>query len=284
MTYTIPPGRILPVQAKAGGGFEGVVFGGEPPASSAFFEDGFESGDLSATQNGFQWLGGAFIQVSTNNPKTGSYSLQFNFQPADGDGDAIAEQRFDMGALYKEVEIEFDLYIPDGTEPWGSAAYSHVADSPSNNKFLRLWASDAGNTAPNGYNSVEKVGASLWADGDGGSTFIFDWNQGGGGVGPKNTTIPGFISPSDRGTWINVRMYFKHATYYDGSSSTAGDGRVKLWKNDALLIDDPMDNFSATGAGDHAWQHGYLLGYQNSAQASELNLHIDNLKFSGVAA
>lgn len=28
MTYTIPSGRILPVQAKAGGGFEGVVSGG----------------------------------------------------------------------------------------------------------------------------------------------------------------------------------------------------------------------------------------------------------------
>ena len=236
---------------------------------SSIFSDSFESGDKSASTNGFAWTDSVRAGVANTNPLTGSYSLEFNFQPANAEGDAFAEQRFDLGSLYSQVEVEFDLYIPSGNESWTNEAYFH---SNSNNKLFRLWGG--------GYSSFEKIGASLWGQSDGTSKFIIDWNNDGQGTGPKGTHVDNFISASDRGSWINVRMYFKCASsYVEGGP---GNGAVKVWRNGVLIIDDKVNNYSE-GA-DHAWQNGYLLGWQNGAQPDGLTLHIDNVSFKGVAA
>lgn len=234
-----------------------------------FFSDGFESGDFSTTQNGVTWsgVGDADVTVQSGRGVDGTKSAQFRFVGTAPGGDAGAERRFDLGALYTELTIAFDLYIPDGTEAWGGAAYAHRADSPSNNKFFRLWPAD--------YNDDTKVGASFWTTTDSGviSKTRSEWVQ------PQNTSIgeagvarAAFINNSDRGAWIAVKIYCKAAT------STA-NGTMRIYKNGALAIDNSnaVDNYRA--ALPEGWRYGYLLGAANSGFDATTYLQIDNVKF-----
>lgn len=102
------------------------------PVEGAFFTESFASGDLSNTENGFAWGAtglpgqpGGNVSVATDFGRSDSNSLRFAY-PAKTDGDdSTCEQRFHLGRQVSEIWLEFYLYIPDGTEGFGSAAYYH---------------------------------------------------------------------------------------------------------------------------------------------------------------
>jgi hypothetical protein len=238
--------------------------------AAAFFTDGFESGDLSNVQGGFDWqTADPDVTVQAGRGTNASYGLQFRFVGVPAGSDSGAECRFDMGALYSEVTIEFDLYVPDGTEAWGGAAYFHRTDSPNNNKFFRLWGST--------YSDREKVGASLWRTASGGSNTNAEWSVG-GGIGENGTSgqRAELIGSADLGAWMAVKFYVKAPTASTG-------GIVQIWKNGALLIE--RANLANYTEGElHAYRYGYLFGAANSGFDSTTYLIIDNVKFySGVA-
>lgn len=226
--------------------------------ATAFFTDGFSSGDLTHAEGGASWLASTNTSVQSGRGNPG-YALQYTFSTSAA---TIAEQRFDLGALYNELTIEFDIYIPNGAEPWGGAAYSHVNASPSNHKFFRLWGTD--------YADKEKIGASLFYE-SGYSEIGPEWDTG-GGIGQKLPHGYGFISLSDLGKWMAVKIYIVAAT-----STTMGT--MKIWKNGTLWIDatGTMNSYEAGEA--HAYRYGYLLGAANGGFAGTTYMMIDNVRF-----
>jgi hypothetical protein len=224
----------------------------------AFFTDGFESGDLTRTENGASWAGSTntSVQASRGNP---GHALQYAFSTSAATN---AEQRFDLGALYTELTITFDLYIPNGLEAWGGAAYSHQNTAPSNHKFFRLWGAT--------YDDQEKIGASLFYEA-GYSELGPEWNTG-GGIGQKLPHGYGFITAADKGTWIAVKIYIKAAT-----ASSLGD--MRIYKNGTLWVDatGTMDSYETGEL--HAYRYGYLLGAANGGFTGTTYMMIDNVKF-----
>lgn len=233
--------------------------------TAAFFTDTFSTGDLSHTEGGASWDlsnagAGDSVAVVSGTGNTGN-GLVFTFGGGASGDDAWAEQNFDLGALYSELTIDFDLYIPDGTEAWGGAAYAHRNDSPSNNKFIRLWGAD--------YSDDEKVGASLFYDAAG-SNINIEWSEAQGGIGVNEQASASFIRAADLGEWMSVRVYAKAPT-----AST--DGVLRIWKNGSLVIErTAMGNY--TVGEPHAYRYGYLLGYANSGFASTTKIVIDNVR------
>ena len=250
----------------------GDAIAGPGPTTGLMFTDGFETGDKSHTENSVAWGGStnAAVQASRGNP---GYALQFTFTGTASGSDATAEQRFDLGALYSELTITFDLYVPDGAEAWGGAAYAHRNDSPNNNKFFRLW--------PVTYDDRTKVGASLLRSSNQGvsvSDTRSEWAVDGGGVGTKGAAAASIITPSDLGTWIAIKLYCKAAT-------ASVDGTLQIYKNGALIIDNDgtVDNYHAEHP--EGWRFGYLFGWSNSGFDATTYLQVDNVRiYEGVVA
>ena len=249
----------------------GATYGSKQAIAALLFEDDFSSGDLSKTQNGFIWLAPTNTSVVTTNPLSGSYSLMFDFAYLQ-----TAEQRFNMGNLYSEITMLFDIYIPDGSEVWGGLIYEHYnsqGGASDNNKWWRLW-----DTNPESGNPEKVGGSTRAADVTGISKLEAEWNKGDGSGMTGRDSSDNFINASDRGNWFNFKVYHKAATVADN------DGIFKVYKNDNLIINrTDVDNYDA--AGDHAWQFGYLLGSMGGALPDgpdHMYLFIDNFKlYSG---
>lgn len=238
----------------------------------------FETGDFSHALFG-QSIPSNCV-VSSDNSHTGTYAAKFSFAGSPGDTDSQAQRNFTLDDEYTNVEVEFDLYIPDGTEPWGGAAYAHRdPGSATNNKFLRLWSDNGINSGNNGYDSLEKVGASLvrGSDSTRSDLTIQAKNASVGEWLGDIATVTDFITATDQGKWMNVRFMIQQPTG-DGSN----DGRILIYKNSQLVASVALNNWTA--AEQHAYQHGYLLGYANSGFDTDTHLFIDNLVFRGESA
>lgn len=235
--------------------------------STSFFYDGFESGNFSYTENGVSWTGfDGDVTVQAGRGVDLTHSAQFRFLGTAPGGDASAERRFDLGAIYSELTITFDFYIPDGNESWGGAAYAHRNESPNNNKFFRLWPID--------YSDHTKVGASFWRNGTapGISTTRSEWSINYGGIGEKGAARAAFINESDLGTWIPVKIYCKAPT-------ASQDGTMIIYKNNAPIISNINTMNSYHPEYPIGWRYGYLLGWANSGFDATTYLQIDNVRF-----
>mgnify|MGYP000315487150 CR=1 FL=1 len=241
--------------------FVAFVLAGVGSAYSAvIFQDDFSSGGFDRTNGGAQWVSKVNVEVASTPSLVAANSAKFTFNgSSDLSEDAFAELRFDLGALYKELWIQFNLYVPEN--------YYH-RDSPStdNNKVLRLW--------PNEYTDNEKIGLSAWKGSNGGSSMIADWSAQGRGIGPKGETYSSFITPSDRGSWVKLKVHVIAAS----SSSTPGS--IRVWKNDELVVDNyqVMDSFYSGEP--HAYRYGYLLGWSNSGFNETTSMYIDGIIFA----
>lgn len=83
------------------------------------FSDDFASGDATKTENGFTWgvfssVGAGTNAVNSNNPQTGTYSIESvaAASPSDITVDSSNEVRFDLGGDYGEIWIEVNIFIP----------------------------------------------------------------------------------------------------------------------------------------------------------------------------
>jgi hypothetical protein len=237
----------------------------DPGATPAFFTENYSTGDFSHTEGGVSWLTGTAVNVTVNSGRGNpGYAAQYEYSTSAGTN---AEIRFDLGALYTELTIKFDLYIPNGGEAWGGAAYSH--SQGTNRKLFRLW--------PATYDDYEKVGASLWEDpnSDNWSELLLDWNTG-SGIGPKPPHGYAFITSADLGTWVAVKIYVKAAT-------VSTNGSLRVYKNGTLWCDasNAVNNYRSGEA--HAFRYGYLLGSANGGYPATTRLQIDNVEiYDGV--
>ena len=242
-------------------------------ATEAFFSDSFESGDQSASANGFSWSRtGGNVFVSKEAARTGSHSLCFRYSGKPSGEDSTAEQRFKLGSEYTDLWIQFYVRFP--------ANYRHRSDSPPNNKFLMLWSrsyQDVGVTA----------GLHLWSDGSNNSNISYT----AGVTSPhfplqKNGGHPRMISVDrDLEKWIEVTYHWKRQ-----STETSQDGVIELWRK---VGDGPRQKiFSETNL-DRTWSkdggsnpgynfidQGYLLGWANSGFDEDTTICIDDVQFS----
>lgn len=258
-----------------------VVGGGGTP----FFTDGFESGNLTRTENNVQWTSvtNTSVQSARGNP---GFSLQFTFTgtpDASNPTNSIAEQRFNLGALYTELTTAFDLYIPAGNESFGGAAYTHrtAASGGSNNKFYRVWPGTGLEPSPNDtYNADGKLGLSLLPDGAY-SKLYCDWDSADDALGQTQRGTPalGFINAGDLGTWLAVKVYFYHA------QNSSERSVIRVWKNNALVIEETnINNYRSNQVGGWGGRYGYFLGAANTGFLNTTYLQVDNVRwYAGVA-
>ncbi len=248
--------------------------------SSAFakvlFQDDFESGNKSKTQNGVKWASGVNTTVNTIKPRTGSYAMEFNFKAAVDGKDSFSEQRFALNGNYPEVWIQYDLYIPTNY-------YHRRQTSSANNKsFVHLWTEN--------YKQKEGIagGFEIWPNGSGVGRLKFNPAR------PINshyedTRSENGIDLSDKGKWITITIQVKAGTassteFLHGSEVRAwksvNGGSTKLiykltdvvfkaWNNtDTILFNKNGKNY---------FNNGYILGWANSGFAQTTKLYMDNV-------
>ncbi len=236
-----------------------------PAGATILFQDGFESGNLSHTQSGIRWSGSNSgsaddLRVSTQNPRAGSYSLQFTFTGGPAGDDAWSEQRFALGGQYHELWTRYDLYVP--------ANYVHRQDGASNNKFLDFWADPY--SPPSFY-----VNWSTTSNGGGGSDLEIHKAHAGSEL-PIDRPASGrdFITAQDLGAWHEIVARLKVPTA-DG----ANDGIAQMWKDGVQVVDlTAINNWGGTGK--NYFDAGYLLGWSNSGFAETTVFYIDNVVFA----
>lgn len=242
------------------------------------FSDNFESGNLSHTENGISWATAGSVAVSTQNANGGTHSAKFTMAAGSTSG---AELRFDLGKTYTEWQCTFDLYIPNGAESYGGAAYTHGTSNPANNKFFRLWRGDKSD-GNDGYSSVYwRIGASTERGSTSGgmsqSDLQAEYGQNGSvgpngsnGTGPDAGSSANFIALADRGTWMSIDIYCKCATVANNN------GVIRIKKNGATLINSTNLQFYPD-SGNNGADFGYLLGFANSGFAADTFLFVDNV-------
>ena len=249
----------------------------EKGITAPIMTDSFESGGLSHTENGFVWYSSGRTSVSSDISHTGSHSLKFAFEGKAYDLDASAEQRFDLGAAYPDVWIQFYIYYPDGSEGIGPR---YILRSEGNNKFLRLWGSSP-NRRDKGLATVE-VGASTWTISNQYAKLGSEYASWFNGVSVKhmgqyNTPSYEFVTSSTIGTWIKVKYHAKVA------SPANNDGVIQIWVNDVLKTDlHTLETYPGNGYL-NGYTAGYLLGWANTGFDENTNIYIDDVEISAEA-
>jgi hypothetical protein len=224
--------------------------------AATLFSDGFESGNLSTTQNQVRWIDSQDVTVSTDVSSTGKYALKFNFVGGALGTDAWAEQRISLPRK-SDYWFKYRLYIPSN--------YVHRVDDYSNNKFLAVYQAPYLKDNP-GF----QVNFSLQANGSGGSDLeVHHYN--GGIEGPVRTVAADFIKDSDKGKWMDLVAEVKVPT-----SATSKDGVMRLWKNNQLVTS-ITDLPSWGGANGNYIDQAYFLGWSNSGFAQTTSLYIDDV-------
>lgn len=242
--------------------------------AQVIFQDGFESGDLTNTSNGFSWTGSVKTNVNNTNPRSGSYALEFTYPAVPDGSDSFSEQRFSLGGNYTDIWVRYDIFIPSN--------YFHreqTGSSANNKGFLYLWSGQYGSPSgpgmgPNFWPASSSDGASsasfyIWGPID--KHYWSNW--------PVWSGIP--IETSDIGKWMEVVLHYKYAT------AANNDGVAEIWKKsqgkDRVKILEITDG-NWYQAGQPGFDQGYLLGWSNSGFDEETKIYIDNIIFSDSAA
>jgi len=250
----------------------GSVAGVTP--TTAFFTDGFETGDLSHSENGAGWGSNVRFNVTGNSPKSGSYNGEFNYEANAEEADGFSELRYSLGGNYTEIWVGYDLYIPDN--------YYHreQSDSANNKGFLFAWSGDYGSPSGPG------MGPNFWPlpDGSSGSThyvwgidFINQWGEPRTQIHLTEGVNTSGINLSDRGKWIKIICHYKYA------SSANNDGVAEIWKkypDETIEKHIDIQNGAWYVSGQPGFDQGYILGWANSGFTDATTFKIDNVEFS----
>lgn len=243
------------------------LLGNFPAYGGVFFQDGFESGDLSHTENGVKWTSVAWGGVNSVKPKSGAHSMEFHFNSARDGVDSFSELRFNLGGNYKDLWVAYDLYIPDN--------YYHRKQSTSDNNkgFLYLWSGNYGNTTGPG------LGPNFWPLNNGGSyASMYSWNTASPSFGKHYwNACPTAIDINDAGKWVRITAHYKYA------SAANNDGIAQIWKTYAdgtrqLICNETKGKWYVPGA--PGFDQGYILGWANSGFTDATLFYLDNVIFS----
>jgi len=242
-----------------------VVVGGAPPTPPAegdpFYETNFDTGAF-VNENGFVWGSSSRATISTEEPRSGTHSLRMAYQAAAPGANSNTQQNFSLGQNLTEVWFEWYYYLP--------ANYTTRNESPSNNKWFRLW----GDT----YNAGNKVGASTSYD----AAFAdntklrfeytyFTYSDGAIGFGPGGSQSSAVnFGGAMKETWTRIRMHLKMVT------AAENDGVMELWFDNTKVID--FQNVPAKYDDVPYWNQGYILGAANSGFLDETVIYLDDFK------
>jgi len=233
----------------------------DPPSGDPFYETNFDTGAF-VNENGFVWGGSTRSSISTNQPRSGTHSLRMAYQAAAPGANSNTQQNFSLGQNLTEVWFEWYYYLP--------ANYTTRNESPSNNKWFRLW----GDT----YNAGNKVGASTSYD----AAFAdntklrfeytyFTYSDGAIGFGPGGSQSSAVnFGGAMKGTWTRVRMHLKMVT------AAQNDGVMELWFDNTKVIN--FQNVPAKYDDVPYWNQGYILGAANSGFTDETVIYLDDFK------
>lgn len=242
------------------------------PVEGILFYDNFASGDLSHSTNGVSWEATHNTSVSSENSRAGTNSLRFFFS---GTGttwlNSIAEQRFSTPDI-PEMWLKYYIYLPDGNESYGGAAYRRTSSAESgfsalNHKLIRLWDNDFGYSS-----NPEKMGASTWPDN---SLAKYSAEFADEPDGALLTHYHGTIfTPSDLGNWFPIVINAKIE-----SSPGAADGSFRIWKNGSLIGEDTgISNHTLDR--NHVFNFGYLFGAANHGFKEDTIIFVDEVTIS----
>ncbi|MCK7577959.1 MAG: hypothetical protein MZV65_20815 [Chromatiales bacterium] len=118
------------------------------------------------------------------------------------------------------------------------------------------------------YDDYEKIGASTWYN-QGYSDPQADWNSTGGGMGPSGQDDPSFVTASDLGKWMDVKIYVKAAT-------ATAKGTFQIWKNGTLVINNSniVNNYVRGSSCLPLWLSPWML---HAGFSQTTNLYIDDV-------
>jgi Bacterial Ig-like domain (group 2) len=263
---------------------------------NVFFEEDWSTGDFSRNQNGTYWFsragGSGDLQpaVTTINPYPGkTYSCQFQFGGnASLSDDAWSELTTRLGQARTEIYARYYLYLPDGTEGFGSAGFAHryPGDLSTNDKWLEFWDEDYAN-----YNIAAllqtRTSTSLAPDGN--LDAVFGWKQSNGavsGVGGHQliTQYPVVTYPALYGRWSKWQYHCKVGTFQNtpiGGAGVAGDGVMELEIDDVLVFSQSnLPIYSPYPGANNYFRMGRILGYSNSGYTLTTRVWLGPVKFS----
>lgn len=239
------------------------------PAKEAgvIFHDSFESGDLSKQgEAGFKWTHDnrtAVITASNRDGQppeaaTGEHALRFRYVA----GQAMSEQRFELGEAYPEIWMRFALRVPTN--------YAHP-ESGKNQKLFRIWMDD--------YTPVfSKAGMEFRAAGDDGDSYFY---MKAGHNFRDRDRAPFIDVPGDRGRWMQLVIHLKV-----NSAPGAEDSVFQVWRRWAgegnfTKTHDKRDfNIDVPEDGSRGFTHGYLMGWANSAYPEDTEWLLDDFTLS----
>ena len=230
--------------------------------ATVLFRDGFESGNLTHTASGIVWGSSAHTRVNSANPRTGSYSLQFNYRAVPPGRDDWSEQRIQFHHPYTDLWFRYDLYIP------GNYYHRIQPSSPSNNKFFAIYRDPY--RIP-GF----QVNFSTEPNGSGGSDLEVHYYYNGTEQKPISpASAENFITSADLGHWHTIVIHVKVP-----SGNDTYDGVMQLWKDGTQFVN--ITNLDSWGGMDKNYINAaYFLGWSNSGYTQKTDFYIDNVIIS----
>lgn len=242
--------------------------------AGVFFDDGFESGDLSyrdpvsgAGWSSSNYSSGDSVSVSSSMSHSGSHSLKFFFK---GDAsladDAWAEQRFTLGSPRDEVFMRYYIYFPS------NYVIRNDPNGPENTKIFRLWGDLYSPSEP------IKVGMSIGSS----ENLFFEAKT--GGPWPYQLNCAGTVDPvPDQTTWILTGEYLGKWTSFEfhiKKDSGSGDGIFQMYVDGVLVKDQQNLSWEGAPCAPGYFLNGYLMGWSNSGFSQDTTVYIDDVVFS----
>lgn len=260
------------------GVFPVLLFNCDSSFAAQIFQDGFESGDLKKTVGMASWAGGAFADITDAIAHTGKYSLRLRFNSIASGNPPWGEQRFYLGGVYKQVEIQWFAYYPKGTEGLGPKYIHRASVGGNNNKFIRLWMGDKSDGAQGYAKQWVKAGASTWAYGTTGDAIL------GGEIGTDTMPTGQYNVASSKGSVINdsIRGRWVRFNFKASASSAVGksDGVIEIDLDGVkVLRSEGLPLYSETGNA-AGFEYGYLLGWANSQFQDQTDVYIDDVEIA----
>lgn len=276
--------------------------------AEVLFQDSFESGDFSHTENGIAWTRSVRVTVSEENASWGDKAARFLYEGSSSlSSDAWAELAFDLNPDHrtKEIWIRYDLFIPanykhrltGGSENNKGLAmlWGEKYTAPSVRSSFNFWPSDMRYTAEaedagDSYVTMESTrnGWSTghrWSKVQGGDDFRTGIDVGADSRRDNDDT-------TDAGRWIAVYLAVKLSDVApDPADQKRGNGIMGFWKcalpcgltelneENAIVYNDELNNW-ADSEERNFLEHGYLLGWANSGFDEDTVFYMDNVVFA----
>ena len=275
-----------------------------PPVSAAvIFSDSFESANMSATStDGFKWDKNNRTSIVTQDPsdgpvavynnrtihnidnktmpdgsirdwhaENGKYSLRFRYAA----GRNWVEQRYDFGKGYPELWVSYWMRVP----------VNYKRGSGRNNKWFNIQMAPMSQYEDS---TVSRIEMQDWPSGSGGFNINIQFRNGSNGKFINSSSYKNFITPADAGKWMHIIYHLKAS-----ATTSSTDGIIRMyrrWQGEPgyTLINDLNNLNVGIGAGSVSsgrlgWVAGYLMGYANTAYATDTEWLLDDFVVSDSA-